>query len=332
MSTRVFVQMSESSSQIIGNPCEGESDVTADGKHVDVTEDCKPESKDSSSDRQRVLKEVGLTSTSFIGPAFPPPRTSVQPDLEDTLSEFYKELEKIDTPVVANENPKKQNEGFVQPPKPSASKDAQDVREEKSDDFSGRIQQPWPHWYQNKPYQPRRPQSDVMRAGPPQNPRHDPQGRPPNPGFLRPPFHHPPPPRTFPNLQNPPPPGNWSRPAPMNQHQDVSRFPPGSGPPPPSVWSQPPSQGFHGDKDDRFGFSVDCEPTHDGVNVASHRDDEEWQYFDEGYDRQQRYDSENESWEHHHHHPTENRSARPFPQVLILMRGLPGSGKSTLAR
>ncbi|TMS07914.1 Breast cancer type 2 susceptibility protein-like protein [Larimichthys crocea] len=78
--------------------CEKAEDDSPDKCTTSVSNGC------SSPDRQRVLKEVGLTSTTFIGPAFPPPQTTtVKSDLEDTLSEFYKELEKIDTPDGADD-------------------------------------------------------------------------------------------------------------------------------------------------------------------------------------------------------------------------------------
>ncbi|XP_078101785.1 uncharacterized protein n4bp2l2 [Sander vitreus] len=320
------------------------------------TEDCRDAKlviKDSSSAdrsvRERVLKQVGLTSTTFIGPAFPPSKAAtVKSDIEDTLSEFYKELEKIDTPDGANGNPGKQNAGFVQPhipPKTSASKQTQDGREENvvyrsksvgTDDYqrsSGQKQPSWSHWYQNEPYYPRRPRP----AAPAPNQWRFPQtlNRPPNPRFHGPAFHRPPPPSVFPNPQNLPsrvnP--NWSSLGTTNQYQEDSPpFPTFSSYPPPNVCSNP-SQGFyrdsphHFDRDERSYNALS-----DDVNVGWSRDrKEESCQVGEDYDRCQRYDSENEPWEHRCR-PPETTNAYRSSLVLILMRGLPGSGKSTLAR
>ncbi|XP_076591831.1 uncharacterized protein n4bp2l2 [Chaetodon auriga] len=333
--------MSESSSSGIGNPCVG------------VRERSDASSSPDRSARQRVLKEVGLTSTTFIGPSFPQKTTTVQPDIEESLSEFYKELERIDTPDDANDNPEKQDAGFVRPPVPetSACKDTQDAREEKIGKYtetdgyqkSSRQKQPsWPHWYQNEPYYPRRPRPGMDlnsgEAAPPPNRRHYPQppSRPPNPRFDRPPFHHPPPPHAFPHSQSPPPHmnHNWSGPGMTDQYQPESHFPTFSNFPPPNVCSHR-SQGFYGDsphhfdRDERGG---NHDAYSDNRNAEWSRDrKEEWCQSGEDYDRCQRYDSESEVWERHCQ-PCENDNAWHSSLVLILMRGLPGSGKSTMAR
>ncbi|XP_041797409.1 NEDD4-binding protein 2-like 2 isoform X2 [Chelmon rostratus] len=333
--------MSESFSADIENPCAGVRERSDDSSSPD------------SSVRQRVLKEVGLTSTTFIGPSFPVKTTTVQPDIEDSLSEFYKELEKIDTPDDANDNPGKQDAGFVRPPIPPttpACKDTQDVSQRKivksteTDGYkkSSGQKPSWPHWYQNEPYYPRRPlpgmELNSGRAAPVQDPWHYPQplSRPPNPRFDRPPFHHPPPPSAFPNPQSPPSHvnHNWSGSGMRNQYQKELHFPTFSSFPPPNVRSHP-SQGFyrdsphHFDRDERVG---NRDAYSGNVNVGWSRDrKEEWCQLGEDYDRCQRYDSENHLWEHHCQ-PRENNNASHSSLVLILMRGLPGSGKSTLAR
>ncbi len=340
----------------IEKPCMGVCERPEDSRDDSADKDTKSVSNDRSV-RERVLKEVGLTSTTFIGPAFPPQTTTVKADIEDTLSEFYKELEKIDTPDGANDNPGRQDAGFVQPPVPpriSTSKQTQDVSEEKivntnksaqTDGYqkSGGQKQPsWQHWYQNEPYYTRRPRPGLDlssgRAAPFQNQRHYPQtlNRPPNPRFHRPPFHRPPPPSAFPNPQNPPshvnP--NWSGSGIRNQHQEESHFPTFSSFPPPNVCSHP-SQGFYGDHPHHFdrderGWSYDA--LSDNVHVGWSKDrEEEWCQFGEDYDRRHRYDSENEMWEHHCQ-PPDNTNEYHSSLVLILMRGLPGSGKSTRAR
>ncbi|XP_070685603.1 NEDD4-binding protein 2-like 2 [Pempheris klunzingeri] len=179
--------------------------------------------------------------------------------------------------------------------------------------------------------------SSSGRVVPSQNHWHYPQtvNRPPNLRFHRPPFHRPPPPSAFPNPQNPPSNVNqsWSRPGRTNQYEDESHWSTFAGLPPPNVSSHP-SQGFYGDspyhldKDERRRFDAHL----DDVNVGWSRDgEEEWRRFGEHVDRHQRYDSENEQWEHHCQ-PSNNTNTYLPSLVLVLMRGLPGSGKSTLAR
>lgn len=306
--------------------------------------------------RERVLKEVGLTSTSFIGPAFPPKTTKVKSDIEDTLSEFYKELEKIDTAPGANGDPGKQDAGSARPHKTPTSRETRDAREERIvntskcaeiDGYqksSGHRQPSWPHWYQNEPYYARRARPGVDPSSGRAAPSPD-QGRypqtpdtPPNPRFHRPPFHRPPPEAPFPNRQNPQnPPSNvnqnWSGSVRTNQYHEESHFPTFSDFPPPNVGSHP-SQGLYGDyphhfdKDERRRYDAHSE----NVNVGWPRDrKEEWCQFGEDYDRRRRYDSDNELWEHHCQ-PPDNPKTYHSSLVLVLMRGLPGSGKSTLAR
>ncbi|XP_034557565.1 NEDD4-binding protein 2-like 2 [Notolabrus celidotus] len=316
-------------------------------------------SSPDSSVRERVLKEVGLTSSTFIGPAFPPPKKKkkVKSDIEDTLSEFYKELEQIDTPDGANENQEKQDGGFVQPSLPltrSYNRDTYDVRGEypvntgysaDTDGYQrsgGQAHPPWPHWYENEPYLPRRPRPGLdqssARSSSPQNQRHypQPQSRPPNPGFHRPPFRPPPPPHAFPSQQNSPShvTKNWTSSGFTNQRQDDSHFPPIPNFPPPNVSNQPP-QDFHRnsphhfDRDERVSsYGVHSEKVDFGWSTDRK---EQWCEFSEDYDWRHRKDSESEQWERHHPHP-DKTNAHSSSLVLILMRGLPGSGKSTRAR
>ncbi|XP_059187414.1 NEDD4-binding protein 2-like 2 [Centropristis striata] len=338
----------------IVKPSTGVNGRIKSGRDESVDEVATSETNDSSgpdtSVRERVLKEVGLTSTAFIGPAFPPPKhTRVKPNFEDTLSEFYKELDKIDTPDGANGNPGKQNADRFRrplPPKTSTSKQTKDGSEEKivytsqsaetdgNQNSIGKSQASWSHWYQNEPYYPRRPRP----AAPPQNQQHYPQtlNRPPNPGFHRPPFLRPPPPPTFPNPQNAPTHvnQNWSNSGTTNQYQEESHFPTFPSFPPPNVCTHP-SQGIYGaspyhlDRDER-GCNYDVHS--DRVNSGWSRDgNEESCQFAEDYGRRHKYDSENEPWEHHHRPPNKT-STYHSSLVLILMRGLPGSGKSTMAR
>lgn len=337
----------------IGNICVGERTEDSRDDCADNTQCVSNEgSSQHSGERERVLKEVGLTSTTFIGPALPP--ETVKSDFDDALSEFYKELEKVDTPDGANCNPGKQDEGSVHPPTPpklSNTKETQDVSQErivnpsKSDETDGgQKRSSWPHWYQNEPYNNRRPRPGFElssgRAAYAQNQWHHPQpwNRAPNPRFHRPPFHCPAPPSEFPNPQNPPlhmhP--NWNESDMSNQYQEDSHFPSFCSFPPPNVCTVP-SQGFYGNSKppfDRDEQGCRHKAQSENVNVRWPRDrEEEWSQFGEDYDRRQRFDSENEQWEKEHHcRPPDNSHVYHSSLVLILMRGLPGSGKSTLAR
>uniref|UniRef100_A0A7N6FCU3 NEDD4 binding protein 2-like 2 n=2 Tax=Anabas testudineus TaxID=64144 RepID=A0A7N6FCU3_ANATE len=338
----------------VGNVCVGEErrDDSVDKTTKCVSNDC---SSPDSNVRERVLKEVGLTSNTFIGPALP--SETVKSDIDNKLSEFYKELEKVDIPDGASGNPGKQEGGFVHPPttsKMSNAKDTQDVSQERIDKTSrseetdgyekssGQRQASWPHWYQNEPYYSRRPGFEQSTGGAAfaQYRRHDPQprNRTPNSGFHRPPFHHPAPPSEFPNLQIPPlhmnP--NWDESGMPNQYEEDSHFPIFHSLPPPNV-CRPPSQGFYGNPKhpfDRVGHGGSYSAQSKNVNTGWPRDrEEEWPQLAEHYDRCQRFDSDNEQWEEQRHYqPRDNTHESPSSLVLILMRGLPGSGKSTLAR
>ncbi|XP_069563523.1 NEDD4-binding protein 2-like 2 [Brachyistius frenatus] len=291
------------------------------------------------STRDRVLKEVGLTSTAFIGPAFPPETTKVKSDIEDSLSEFYKELEKIDIPDGVSGNQGKQDAGLVKPllpPQTPRGTQRYDVREERgynvrnsaeTDGFqkgSGWKESPWPHWYQNEPYHPtrQRPGRELSSGCDVSNQNHwhypQPRNGPPNPRFHGPPLPHRPPPPAFPNPQNPPPHGNRtvSGSGLTNRYRDELHCSAFSNLPPPNVYSQP-SQGHF----DRVRWSRDRK--------------EEGSPFDEDpfYDRPQKLDSENGQWEQQHHYqPRDDTHTYHSALMLILMRGLPGSGKSTMAR
>lgn len=116
-------------------------------KHDHENSSTSAHSPDSSSLRDRAVKEVGMTSSAFIGPAFPPPNKTAQPlisDMEDEMSEFYKELENMDSvQEVVN--------------KAITDIDVVDGIKMKSEDFDYRNrvhhrQASRPHWYHNEPY------------------------------------------------------------------------------------------------------------------------------------------------------------------------------------
>lgn len=309
---------------------------------------------ESSSVRERVLKEVGLTSTTFIGPALPPETPAVKPDIDQTLSEFYKELQKIDAPEGGQGNPGKQDGVFVQrptPPKILNSRANHDVSQnrsghiskeaEETDSYqrsSGQKQPSWPHWYQNEPYNNRRPRPHLElgsgRAAYAPNQWNSPQ--PPNPRLHRPPFHCPPPPNELSNPQNSRLHMNsdWSESGMSNRYEEKSHFPKFSSFPPANMHSHP-SQGC-GDSEhplDRDERRCIYNAQSEIINVVWPRERErEWSQFSQDYDWRQKFDSEDEQWERHHYRPHDNSCASHSSLVLILMRGLPGSGKSTLAR
>lgn len=330
---------------------ESSCSTSNDTENPDVSERSKdgsdgPSSPDGSA-RERVLKEIGLTSSTFIGPAFPPEKPAVKSDPEDTLSEFYKELEQIDTPDG------EQDEGFVQPTVPltpnneeTCDKSNQNtVNTSVSADTDGcqrssvQKQSSRPHWYHNKPYPPRRPipgldQSSGRSASPP-NQRHYPekQNRPPNTRFHGPPFPHPPPLHSFPDQQNPSSQVNpsWTGSGFSNHQQEDSHLPPFPNLPPPNFYGQPP-QGFDRnspqclDKDERVSsYNVHSENVDFGWSTDRK---EQWCQFGKDNDWRHKNESEKDQQERHCQHPNNTSSSL----VLILMRGLPGSGKSTLAR
>ncbi|XP_029026130.1 NEDD4-binding protein 2-like 2 [Betta splendens] len=282
-----------------------------------------------SSERERVLKEVGLTCSTFIGPALPP--KPVKADIDDALSEFYKELGEVDTPDGADGNPGQRDEGSVYPPtlpKLSNTKDNEDVRQEKIgnsyiteepdgyENIGGQKHSSWSHWYQNEPYNHRRPRQGFDRSfggvSYAEIQKHHPQqwDRAPNPRFHRPLVHCPSPP---PESRNPPYPlrnmnPKWNESDLSNHYLEDAHFPTLGGFPPPNVGFVPP-QGFYGNSE-QFFFD---------------RDERRHGYYQQSENESVRWSRDTEAeW------PQTQQYRSSF--VLILMRGLPGSGKSTLAR
>ncbi|XP_012707935.2 NEDD4-binding protein 2-like 2 [Fundulus heteroclitus] len=335
---------SSKSAKVSEDPYKGEN-VQQDGKDsADRTSGSASNDADRCL-REKVLKEVGLTSTAFIGPAFPPQAPSAKLDIEDSLSIFYKELEKIDTPDGLSDNP--QNE--VAPPNhhlphPPTSKDSQDGPDGKSistrsstehNNYQSNSKQTrpgWDHWYQNEPYHLKR-QRPVDNqwdySGPPNGP--------PYPRFDRPPFppqsHQP----AYPNPQSAPRhvevnPNSSGLP---NQYHKDFHPPPFSSFPPPNVFV-PPSRGFQENPPQQFGWnelSFYDTDSHNAPFRGPQDQRENWPRCDGDYERPQRFPSENEQWqEPHRGQPYEERREYQYSLVLILMRGLPGSGKTTRAR
>ncbi|CAN9511618.1 unnamed protein product [Ophioblennius macclurei] len=245
--------------------------------------------------KQRVLKEVGLTSSAFIGPAFPPPRDGVVADIEDSLSEFYKELQEIESPDGAQtghvETPQDAPEGGVA--EVDGSRKQVERRHRKS------------HRALGEPYRPRAPRPERLSADSEQKrwngaPNVD---APPNFASPGPPF-----------LQQGARPPPFVNPGSQSAHRDPSfqsRFPSFPGFPPPDVSGRPIWDVYD---EERRSF-------HSRRNEDRHSD------------CVQRFDSLDDVWERCHHPPSHDHAQSERPTlVLILMRGLPGSGKSTRAR
>ncbi|KAK2846744.1 hypothetical protein Q5P01_009743 [Channa striata] len=332
-----------------------ETTICADKETSSVVQSTEHDGDDSDRNskcvRERVLKEVGLTSTMFIGPALPPQSDTGKSDIDDSLSEFYKELEEISTPDGAIGNP-----GIEPPtpPKTANSRNTQDRSQEKSrhmsnsEDMDGHQKRggqktPWPHWYQNEPYYNRRVKPGLEqssdRAAASQNRWHYPQhlNSPSHPRFHRPPFHPPPPPPSrFPNPKNLPPHlnSNWRDQCISDQyHRGEPHFSTFPTFPPPNVCSHP-SQGIQGDSKHPLDRDERVFVQTENVNLRWHRDrKEEWFHLGKDCDWRQTYETENKQWEQQHPRlPPDNTHSYCSSLVLILMRGLPGSGKSTLAR
>ncbi|XP_051934501.1 NEDD4-binding protein 2-like 2 isoform X1 [Hippocampus zosterae] len=124
-------QAAPSCIQISADAPADKDEITAEGEAV----------RKEATDVQRVLKEVGFTSATFIGPAFPPEK-----NIDDSLSDFYKEIQAIDDQV------EKERATCIQLETSSTSR-----RPEKllGDDDIRRaaVKHPsWPHWHKNKPY------------------------------------------------------------------------------------------------------------------------------------------------------------------------------------
>lgn len=326
-----------------------------DGKADPGKEDEATRVRVDGSDRLRVLEAVGFTSGTFIGPALPPSRTG--PDIEETLSEFYKELQDLDTLDGADDNsgrpgspspPPSASVVFLplQPPEiASVQWKCDPVQEwtrrppeaELCLHGDERKQSPWPHWYNNEPYQQRRPRSNLhpdperVATTPQQWRQRQSVGRPrpPPPRSLRPRFHRPPPPAAVPYSQSPPPPlpprmdQDWGASVGTNPYEEEPGFLAFPHTPPPSFHSHPSVRPhvdsrcyFNQHQQDYYDYDDAPSSSSSGGGWAPGENEGRYQWAVEPDPRDQRCP------------PAHEDSAL----VLILLRGLPGSGKSTLAR
>lgn len=279
--------------------------------------------------RDKVLKEVGLTSTAFIGPAFFPETSTAKCDIDDTLSKFYEELEKIDPPDLnqTESNPEK-DDGPPQPPELPASKETRDEPEGKlhitktSPETSsylnkrGHTNFSWPHWYGNEPYQlkQQRPTSNQHSYLPFSH-------RPPFHRFIQPSLPHLPHLSVCPHPQNLPPYIDNAFTDSRMTNQNYNKFNLPALPPPHTCLH--PSQGLYGNPPKHLSWKDTDSDNRTAGWSGNGR--ETWSWHDENYDRHQRLPQRPDRLH-------DNTHAFQSSLVLILMRGLPGSGKSTLAR
>ncbi|KAM4627127.1 uncharacterized protein n4bp2l2 [Polymixia lowei] len=290
--------------------------------------------------RERVLKDVGSTSTIFIGPECRPKTLAVKRNIEDTLSEFYKELENIDSTDGTHHTP---GEGSGSKPlKKSKRKEICNTNPDTNCPIvrsldTGASQErhsPRPHWYQNEPYHPGRQRPSIDSISGAHNRNHSqhlpPFQRPPYPRFHRPPNCGPPPPFSY-AFPRPPDSGPhmnhyWNRSDTTSQYQDDLRFPPMHRFPPPDEYSLT-SQDFDGHSPhhfdrNRWGYNHDNESSHVDVQWSSSANNR-WSQLGNTAELQE---EEDQRYLSHKAHVCDSSLA------LILMRGLPGSGKSTKAQ
>ena len=308
---------------------------------------------------KNVLKKVGSTSTSFIGPACRPGKTASHPaktashpaktashpaktashpaktashpaktatrpdktkpkgkNIEDSLNDFYQELESLDSPDAAPRPPNQQAPNQQAPNQDRRTRrEPPNTNQKRSYDsfqYSGNgpnRQSQQQHWQPDGPFN-----HDPKR----QRPSEDDYWRPHHPqmmGFPRPPRRFQPP---HPHFSGPfpgPPPGHflphWNPyPHPQDSHFPPDHFlPPGMcrDPQPPGCRPSPPSH----PGDDRWG-GCGGEPAWPQISPA------ETNLVNSQEDCATK--------------DPDSSASSTSSLSLILMRGLPGSGKSTFAR
>ncbi|XP_077421360.1 uncharacterized protein n4bp2l2 isoform X2 [Vanacampus margaritifer] len=208
-------------------------------------EESRPESEavhKEATDVQRVLKEVGFTSATFIGPAFPPEK-----NIDDSLSDFYKEIQAIDDQAEKQRDPSSIRR---LPETTLTGKDFSKPSEKRPS---------WPHWYKNDPYSTHRP--DHVKSS-----LNHPDYYPP-PAFRPPPNH-----RSFhrfcqPSFPHPHhlPPHRHGNPACRDQYP--SQFPPLPGFPASPHYNHYNRGNVNGDAYDA-GWSCDAPPCHSEQHEA----------------------------------------------------------------
>ncbi|XP_051535557.1 NEDD4-binding protein 2-like 2 [Myxocyprinus asiaticus] len=279
----------------------------------EVTNICSREGT-SQIDRERAIKELGITSTSFIGPACRP-----EPSIEQELCDFYKELEEADSSdKVDGDTTNEQCHHLSYNPK-SDPPNRKDIPADVTDHSRAYRPYPDPHersghqWKYEDPKRWRpRPQygtDGFGRGGHFQNWYPPPPWIPHGPPDSRSQYFTPPGPIYPPDLRPQHPGGPMYPPEIRPQHSFYSQTNNSTRAP----WEEPqlPSNEWHG-----YGraFSSHGYPGFFG----EYETPSNWQR----QNPEQQYNYEEGQNEHYN-----NNSL-----VLILLRGVPGSGKSTLAR
>ncbi|CAL8351587.1 unnamed protein product [Lota lota] len=293
--------------------------------------------------KKSVLKKVGSTSTSFIGPSCRPAgKTACRPgktkpkgkNIEQSLSDFYQELESLDSPDSAPRPPNKraqyQDKRSRREPQNTNPKRSYDFFQYSGTDLQRQSQQ---HWQSDDPYN-----HDPKR----QRPSEEDYWRPHHPqmmGYPRPPQRFPLPPPRFSGPFPGPPPGHfvphWTPyPHPQDSHFPPDQFlPPGMcrDPQPPGCRPSPPPQPVG----ERWGgCSSNTESSDPGVKGSS-GDPDAWKWSgDPAWPQSSAAETKlvNSQQEEDCTTKDPESSSSSSSLSLILMRGLPGSGKSTTAR
>ncbi|XP_051963152.1 NEDD4-binding protein 2-like 2 isoform X2 [Xyrauchen texanus] len=268
----------------------------------EVTNTCSRKGT-SQRDRERVIKELGTTSTSFIGPS-----CRQEPSIEQELCEFYKELEEVDSSdKVDGDTGSEQGHHLSYNPERDQP-NRKDIPDGVTD--HRRAYRPYPDQHERSGHQwkyedPKRWRSRTQygidgfsRGGPVQN-------------WCPPPQWFAQGPRDSTSLNFPPPPSGGPMYPPENRHQQNFHSHTNN-----SIWApweepQLPSNEWHG-----YGRGLSSSG-YPGFSGEYETPSSNWQQ----YNPEQHYVHEEGQYEHY------NNSL-----VLILLRGVPGSGKSTLAR
>ncbi|KAI1893591.1 hypothetical protein AGOR_G00125300 [Albula goreensis] len=351
VSEYVIQEQSESSGHV-------EHSLSAESVSDDEDQMCS-DGMPSQKDQNLILRDLGISSTTFIGPLFKPQEPKTKADIENELSEFYKELEEMkpEKGDCIDGNTKKNTEknsttatNIPQNPSLCEQKSFSNHRENRP--YHGL------HSYRNdhsNHWRPKRQRSSFQQTrkwpGPeqayyPDQWQHTQAFR----GPQCPPYHslhrhhyhgppHPPPPLPPPPPPHPPPFYSPEFGPLMTTYHDYpdygnhfqwkgSQFPPGPG--------YPSLNDFGGyDALQDYGSAV-CPP--DGFDSCGDNegtcsnpyDCSDWVH---GYDPEQNQLQQYHQQEGQSQVPYSDCDYHPDPLlILILMRGVPGSGKSTLAR
>ncbi|KAJ3590253.1 hypothetical protein NHX12_008207 [Muraenolepis orangiensis] len=306
----------------------------------------KQPGNDRKDGKKSVLKKVGSTSTSFIGPACRPARPACRPaqtacrpaqtkcrpaqtkikgKIDKSLSEFYKELEALDAPDSA--------------PRPA------DHRAPYTDTLDSSEPLNTNRWESD--YNPQRSGSDLKRRSQPhwqpgdQDHRDPKRQRPGGDDYWRPqqnrppcqgrPTGFPPPPRFYGPFPGPPP-GHFGA-RHVNPNWTPYPNPWDSRVPPDRFMCRDPQPPPHPAGDHWGGCSSDTESSNPGVNGGSGRPDA-WKWSgDPAWPQSSAPETKPvDLQEGGRTTPDPDSSSSSSKLSLILMRGLPGSGKSTFAR